>query len=64
MPNGSAGATHFLCPTLSAKLWPSGLLSGAGGSATSVVVSVDSLSGVRLREDMLTKLLVDMRANH
>src|ERR1019366_2172211 len=55
MPNGSGADTHFLCPTLSAKLWLFSLGSAAaasvaGGSATVVVVSVDSCFGVRLRD--------------
>src|SRR5271170_1978148 len=52
MPNGSGSATHFLCPTRSAKLGRSVLASVAGGSATAVVVSVDGSSGVRSRVDM------------
>ena len=36
----------------SAKLGRSGLVSGAGGSAIAVVVSVDGSSGVRSRDDM------------
>src|ERR1700688_983420 len=51
MPKGSGAGTHFFWPTLSAKPWPSDLASAAGGSTTAVVVSVDSLSGVRLRDD-------------
>src|SRR5713101_8122297 len=44
MPNGSGADTHFLCPTLSAKLWLLSLASDAGASApgpsaTVVVVS-------------------------
>jgi hypothetical protein len=40
------GYGHRTAPTLS------GLVSAAGSSAMAVVVSVDSLSGVRLRDDM------------
>src|ERR1700693_279776 len=56
--NGSGAGVHFFfCPTLSAKLWPFSLASGAGGSAVAVVVSVESLSGVRLRGDIVLILL-------
>src|ERR1700730_16989808 len=40
MPKGSGSGVHFLGPpTRSAKLWVLPLVSGAGGSATVVVVS-------------------------
>src|SRR5437762_3205045 len=68
IPNGSGAATHFLCPTLSAKVGLLALVSAAGGSATAVPVSagvasvedsVDFSSGVRLRDMMI--LHVDVR---